>query len=676
MLGRVRARYTGMSLGGKLLFISAAVFALFCLGGTREAAETLSLGPATAELVADNDRAAQFGDLQQQIIRAAGKSASYLTTGDARYQADAQQAVAQATSALNGLRNSGYVNPAEHQQFLNLVQRESDVLDQVRAGLVIATEARASGDPHAIEPALNQVYAYESTYQALRAEVTAYVHKNSQDDADIIVQRAQGLFVGLVVSLGILMALLVGLYALLRDRIIYPIKELATAATAVAEGQLDEQVAVTSHDEMGALQDAFNQMVRNLKAATAERERALQASHQAAAVADAANRAKSAFLANMSHELRTPLNAIIGYSEIMADMAPMQGHADLLPDLQRIKGAGDHLLALINDVLDLSKIEADKMTINVEGFVVADMLAQVASTVQPLMARNHNQFDCDEPGDLGTMFSDHIKLRQILLNLLGNAAKFTEEGRVTLVARRDPDRDELIFSVTDTGIGITAEQQESLFEPFTQADSSTTRKYGGTGLGLALSRRLARMLGGDISLSSTPGAGSVFTLHLPRRVEQAPPVPRATTPALPPGAPPALAPAEPGYILVVEDDAITRDLLRATLQADGWTVAEATDGQRAIHAISAAPPALIVLDLMLPRLDGFDLIAQLRANAAWRDIPVVVVTARDLSPDDQDRLAGRVAHILQKGRYGREDLLREVHELIPQRTSEPATPHR
>jgi CheY-like chemotaxis protein len=184
------------------------------------------------------------------------------------------------------------------------------------------------------------------------------------------------------------------------------------------------------------------------------------------------------------------------------------------------------------------------------------------------------------------------------------------------------------------------------------------------------------MLGGDISLSSTPGAGSVFTLHLPRRVEQAPPVPRATTPALPPVAPPALAPAEPGYILVVEDDAITRDLLRATLQADGWAVAEATDGQRAIHAISAAPPALIVLDLMLPRLDGFDLIAQLRANAAWRDIPVVVVTARDLSPDDQDRLTGRVAHILQKGRYGREDLLREVHELIPQRTSEPATPHR
>ena len=238
-------------------------------------------------------------------------------------------------------------------------------------------------------------------------------------------------------------------------------------------------------------------------------------------LAEAANRAKSAFLANMSHELRTPLNAVIGYAEMLEEEIADESQR---ADLNKIHASGKHLLGLINDVLDLSKIEAGKVELEVVALDVAQLVDQVCSTVRPLMDKQGNRFDLRLGGALGTMTSDGTRISQILLNLLANAAKFTEQGRVTLgVERRGQGPDGWIeFDVTDSGIGMSASQLVKLFQPFTQADVDTTRKYGGTGLGLVISRRLSRMLGGDVTVESSLGKGSRFTLRLPARVPDRP----------------------------------------------------------------------------------------------------------------------------------------------------------
>jgi len=250
---------------------------------------------------------------------------------------------------------------------------------------------------------------------------------------------------------------------------------------------------------------------------------------QAKADAEAASRAKSAFLANMSHELRTPLNAIIGYSEMVEEELVGSERADLLPDLRKITGSGRHLLALISDLLDLSKIEAGKMELELGWVELLPLLHEVAATMEPLLHQRGNRLELRLDPDLGALHADQTRLRQVLLNLLSNAVKFTEDGTVTLRVRRDngrrttddnPDvvnrrRSSIVFEVCDTGIGISEEQLERLFQPFTQADASTTRRYGGTGLGLAISRHFCRMMGGDILATSALGQGSTFTVRLP-----------------------------------------------------------------------------------------------------------------------------------------------------------------
>ena len=510
------------------------------------------------------------------------------------------------------------------------------------------------------------------------------------------------------------------------------------------------------------------------------RKRAEEELLEAKRGAEIANRAKSQFLANMSHELRTPLNAIIGYTEMLQEQAEDLEIGGLGSDLDKIHNAGNHLLSLINDILDLSKIEAGKMDLYLESFDAADMVREVASTILALAEKQGNEVVVECPNNLGAMSADLTKVRQSLFNLLSNACKFTREGRISLVAAREREngRDWLRFEVSDTGIGMTGEQVSKLFEPFSQADRSTTRKFGGTGLGLAITRRFCRMMGGDVTVQSEFGRGSMFTIRLPseaphsaletqeetanprqqrsgRRtvlvVDDDPAArdlmtrflskegfhaetaesgeeglrlarelrPAAITldvmmPSMDGWAVLSELKADPslsgipvilvtivddknlGYtlgasdyltkpvsrdqlgsvlrkyrcrvspcpVLLVEDDPTTREMMRSMLERDGWSVVEAENGQVALQRIAESRPNVVLLDLMMPEMDGFEFIAELQRNEALRSVPTVVITAKELTAEERTRLSGSVEKILLKGAYSREELLRKIGELV------------
>ncbi len=484
---------------------------------------------------------------------------------------------------------------------------------------------------------------------------------------------------------------------------------------------------------------------------------------------EVAGKHKSEFLANMSHELRTPLNAIIGYSEMLQEEAEDLGTDAFIPDLKKINSAGKHLLELINGVLDLSKIESGKMELYLEEFDLATMLDDIAAVIEPLIDKNVNAFDKKWDKSLGTMRADLTKTRQALFNLLSNSAKFTDHGTIGLSVERAKleGADWLTFTVTDTGIGMTEEQMSRLFQEFSQADASVTRKYGGTGLGLALSRRLARMMGGEITVTSIHGQGSTFVMRLPAMVGESVPEARTGTggntilvidddaaardlvqrflakegfsiitakggaeglkmaqdmmpdaitldvmmPGMDGWAVLSALKAEPatadipvvmltivddknlGYalgaddyltkpidrerllaamkkyrhdlpVLVVDDDEVQRDLLRKILEKDGYAVSEAVNGREALERLGESTPGLILLDLMMPEMDGFEFVEALRHNEAWRSIPVLVITAKELTVDERSRLNVYVEKILQKGASSRDALLREVGDLV------------
>lgn len=541
------------------------------------------------------------------------------------------------------------------------------------------------------------------------------------------------------------------------------------------------------------------QLNQNLKEQSTQLGVAMEAAQAERKRAEEANQTKSEFLANMSHELRTPLNAIIGYSEMLVEDAEDCGQEDFIPDLQKIQGAGKHLLELINTVLDLSKVEAGKMELYLETFDLKSMLQTVASTIHPLADKNFNTLVVNCPNDIGSLHADQTKLRQGLFNLLSNACKFTENGTVSLSVYADKHADgNIYFEVSDTGIGMTPEQLAKVFHAFTQADASTTRKYGGTGLGLTITKQFIQLMGGDVTVTSDIGAGTTFKIRLPRQTQ----TPDGT--AMPPSASTLEASLSPknlvavealenlslpmaqgtqvlvidddlnvqeilqrsltkeGYevfctsagteglrlarevkpniimldvylqetsgwsilrelkadpqladipiimismvdntqigfalgaaefmtkpieretllavmekyaakknsadVLVVEDDEHSRTMLSRLLTREDWRVQEAENGQRALELLMQGNrPLVILLDLNMPEVDGFELLRQIRQNADWRMIPVLILTAQDLTNSQRLELGEAAQGIYQKGDVDHKELLSEIEEFV------------
>ena len=479
-------------------------------------------------------------------------------------------------------------------------------------------------------------------------------------------QVAEGLTpIVLLVALGASLLLFVLTRGMLR-----PLREIHTAVSRLGEGEWPQEVKVRSPDEVGALAGAFNRMAADLrqtvatiedkvKLRTRELEESNAALGQAREAADVANKAKSRFLANMSHELRTPLNAIIGYSEILEEEAEDRQLDDLVPDLRKIHGAGRHLLQLINDILDLSKVEAGRMDLYLETFTVRGMLDDVVSTIQPLVKQKGNTLVIDCPDDIGTIHADLTKLRQSLFNLLSNASKFTEQGTVTLRVRTEmaDGRRWIHLAVQDSGIGMTPQQLDRLFQPFTQADASTTRKYGGTGLGLTITKRFAELMGGTVTVESVPGTGSTFTLVLPAEVAPRP----VTSDHV------ALMAGPKGMVLVIDDDPAMHDMVRRTLEKEGIAVVPALGGEEGLELARQLKPSVITLDVMMPGSDGWNVLRALKADPELAGIPVVMLTIIDdknmgfslgaaeylTKPVDRERLIRVIRRFSRDGQGGR-----------------------
>ena len=339
--------------------------------------------------------------------------------------------------------------------------------------------------------------------------------------------------------------------------------------------------------------------------------------------ANEASRTKSTFLANMSHELRTPLNAIIGYSEILQEDVADLGQESLMTDLKKIEASGRHLLGLINDILDLSKVEAGRTELYIEDVDLASLFEEVQVIVAPLIQKNSNTLELRLADDLGSIRTDRTKLKQSVLNVLSNANKFTENGRLRVVAERfQADRPMVRIAISDTGIGMDEEQLGRLFQAFGQVDASTTKKYGGTGLGLAITRHFCQLLRGDITVKSKPGEGSTFTITLQDLGAK----PEQTADAVAGVFDTAAEVDGASTVLIVDDDPVARDLLSSSLKGKGYRIVHAGNGDEALNLARKLRPDAITLDIIMPQTDGWAVLTALKGDAELRDIPVVIVT--------------------------------------------------
>ena len=713
------------------------------------------------------------------MLRESAAGFAYATTGTLTDEATYWQLGEQADSLRRMAVSLTQLSTVERQKLEELGLLQS----RIEIGVAVAHAERVLGrvDAAATEMAKNAglLDDLDVTLKALRAEGALRLDSREALLADELAGdlRMLGFVIIAALAVGFLSSVTTA------KAVTRPLAALTRDLVALGEGDLRPShltAEISGAAEYEVLAQAFeNTRHRLSELLDAMKQRTVEL-EEAKVLADAANQTKSEFLANMSHELRTPLNAIIGYSEILSEDAKDSGHSEYLPDLNKIRSSGKHLLGLINDILDLTKIEAGRMEMFLETFDVAELIQDAAETVQPLLDKNTNSLTVNVPTNVGAIHADQVKVRQMLLNLLSNASKFTKEGVVALSVDREVvlnGDDVFVFRVRDTGIGMSPEQLSRLFQPFMQAESSTTKRFGGTGLGLAITKHLAELMGGSVTVESELGRGTTFTLRVPNSplssddapdstgvvsdssdanaatvlviddepsardmisrmlvkdgyrvvtaangaeglriaAEVAPDV--ITLDIMMPGmdgwavlsklkADPALA-AIPvvvatiiddrnlsvslgaaGYItkpidrehlsevvrrvrstpglknvLIVEDDADARKLMRRLFEKEGWNVAEAENGSVALAAIESSPPSLVLLDLMMPVMDGFEFIEQLRKRSAGRDIPVVVHTAKDLTEQDRQRLRGSVDNVLQKGGHTNE-VVKEVWQAL------------
>jgi signal transduction histidine kinase/DNA-binding response OmpR family regulator len=410
-----------------------------------------------------------------------------------------------------------------------------------------------------------------------------------------------------------------------------PIDQLVNAIDDVrANRNYETIVNYKAKDQFYHLINSFNAMMLDLRASEAQISQAMQALETARDQSEQSSIAKSQFLANMSHELRTPLNAILGYAELLIEDMDDTDQAEAIDDLQKIRRSAHHLLTLINDILDLSKIEAGRMDVERHPFDVAALIDDVVETIKPLAAQKQNQIIVNiEPG-LGSMVSDSVKVRQLLLNLLSNACKFTESGLISLSARllaRD-GHGTVQLTVSDTGIGMSEEHLSRIFEAFTQADASTTRKFGGTGLGLAISKKFVELMGGDLSVSSEEQVGTTFSILLPRNLSE---IPAQITPEIEAfnTNTPHLS-SEAGFlVLVIDDEPMAQELNKRWIERLGHKVIIAPNGTDGLKLARTLKPNVILLDISMPGLNGWEVLQELKEDPTTAHIPAIMVSAHD-----------------------------------------------